>query len=435
MNNVDNMYELVMEGHNPAAVMEQTPLGRLIKKNLTSQVVPQAPRKPVQRPNFNVDEAFAKYLETGDLSFLDEGIFDKFKSAASKAVGFVKHTVGGGAPKPRRIGPSVDIMPGPKMLGPGPKVHQLSGGVNLSKHPQSAYASSRMLSAPEPKTASDQHPINHELFQRDYSPAGHYSHPDDEGQKTHSVWMQHERSWRGHVSSSHSDQGGQVHVEHDVHTGHPTGNWHYLHPPENHTWHGSPEHFSTHPDEHGSLEHVSNKADWSHDDAEQHVSSWFKENHGKHQVSAHGLGQTIDELSELKDENAHTGGRYQSDEDSALDRHGWSEAYHENHSGHEKYEFANDPKTIYSQSSDDRHGRYSHHDDEDEDGKAPNLTDHEIHLHASGKWEHYNHNGHKVASSEDGGDLSHYLKYGIKDAVGASGHDKDDEEEDFPDHE
>jgi hypothetical protein len=378
-----------------------------------------------------VERLVSHILETGDVDVLDEGFKDFFKKSAGKAVSFARRMSG----RQRRIGPSVEILPGPKLLGPGPKVHQLTGGTNVSKDPHSAYAASRMLGAPEPKTGSEHHPINAELHQRDYSPVGHYSHPDDNGQKSFSVWMQHERSWRGHVSSSPGEDGGQVHVEHSTHDGKPTGAWYYLHPPDKHTYRGSPEHFSSDPSEHGSLEHVENRADWSHHDAEGDVSEWFRKNHSQHAVSAHALGTTLDELGELKDENAHTGGRYRSSEDEALDNHGWHESYHENHSGHEKYEFANDPKTIYTHGGGRYGSRYSHHDDDEEGGKSLNLNDHELHLHASGKWEHYNHNGHKVASSEDGGDLSHYLRYGIKDALGASAHDQDDEEEDFPDHE
>jgi hypothetical protein len=308
-------------------------------------------------------------------------------------------------------------------------MRQLSGGVNVSRDPHSAYTSSRMLSGPSLKIGDTDHAINRELSMRDYKPQGTYSHPDDQGQKSFSVWMQHQRGRHGQLRNYPSDEGGQFHVEHSTTTGHPTGSWYYLHNPENHTMQGSPAHFGTPPEEHGSLEHVENISDYSHHDAiNDHTSGtsyWDSKVH--HEKSAGGLAHFADEIGELHSDNAHTGGRYASSEEEALRHHGWEEAYHDNHAHHESYEFASDPKTIYNNS-----GRSRDCDHEDD---SPNLQDHELHLHASGRWEHYNHNGYKVASSDDGGELTHYLRHGIKDALGASVHDQDDEEEDFPDHE
>lgn len=365
----------------------------------------------------NTDELYERIMETGNVDLLDEGFFgDMFRKGVGKALGPIRQRLGGFG-GPRRLGPSVELMPGPKMLGPGPSVKQLSGGVNVSMHPHSAYAASRMLPAPSPKL-DDKHPIIHELNYRDYQHEGSYTHPEG---GSFSVWMKH-ATHHGRRSSYKStqpdDNFGQVHVEHDPATGHPTGNWHYFHSPEQHAWHGYPDRFQVHPEDHGTLPHPENGSDFDNYSAAEHVSDWLKQ-HPKHphDVSASGLAHLLDDVDEVHPSNAHTGGRYASEEEGDLQQHGWRHAYDNNEGGNEKYEFMNDPASVYTNDDDKR------------------LKDHELHLHASGRWSHFNQHGEKVASHEDGGELGWHLKHGIDDALGASAHDADDEEEDFPDHE
>ena len=371
----------------------------------------------------SVDELLEEFMRTGDPAVIDEGVFDFFKSGASKAVGFAKRVAGaasgGSRTRQRRIGGSVEMMPGPKLLGPGREPALLTGQIGTSKHGADAYANSRLLPSVSIKTGEKDHPITSSLHSHDYAPVGEYKHPEG---GHFSVWMQHERDRRGNLRDYPSEDGGQFHVEHDTNTGHATGNWHYFHPPDQHTsnagrWNKENAHnadrFHNDPSDHGSLEHPENVSDFdNHQAAEMHGK------YSKGEVGHH-LSRFIDDMDELKPSNAHHGGRYASEEEGDLRRHGWSHSHDDNHASHEDYEFASNPASVYT------------HDDPE---RAPHLEDHEIHLHANGGWSHMHPEHGKIASHHDGADLRWHLKYGIKDILGASVHDKRDEENDFPDH-
>lgn len=358
---------------------------------------------PTETTNVLTDQFIEEFMQTGNMDMLDEGLFDLFRRGATTAVGYARRMAGGSA-RPRQIGARAELMPGPRLLGPGREPALLSGQVATSKIPGSAHADSRLLPAVSAKTGPEHHPILKTLHDNGYQPQGEYTHPEG---GHFSVWMQHGRDRRGNFRSYPHEEGGQFHLEHGE-TGHPNENWHYFHPPESHSWgRRNRDRFAMEPHEHAGLDHPENSADWNNHDAAS-LRSW----HGDQ--PHHQLAGFIGDMQDLQPSDAHHGGRYMSSEESDLRDHGWSHSYDDNHATAEKYDFALNPKSIYS------------------NDKYP---DHEIHLAANGEWEHHipNHNG-PVTSSRDG-DLSWHLKHGIKELLGPSSHNEHDEEEDFPDHE
>jgi hypothetical protein len=257
------------------------------------------------------------------------------------------------------------------------------------------------------------HPVLKELHNRSYEPVGHYTHPEG---GTFSVWMKNEertsRSGRTYKRGPEND-GGQVHVDHDQNTGKATGTWHYFHDPETHAanagWRGGDhnrERFDTHPSEHASLGHPDNEADHSEYHTTKPKNSWSG--------SRVELANLLDTVDSSREENSAHGGWYQSEHESSLDRAGWRHYETDEHNTHEKYDFIKDPVAKYTN-----------------DDKYP---DHEIHVHADGRWKHMHPSFSEPVADDSYGDLHHYLKHGIKDTLGASIHDQRDEENDFPDH-